>query len=363
MDLLRTTIDLDAIARNVATFKNLAAPARLMCVVKADAYNHGATRAAAVMEAAGADAFGVATLEEAVALRRGGIGKPIAAWIWDAGADLSDAAAHNVELGVPSLRHAHAVVDSGIHFKVYVKVETGMHRSGVDEAQWKETFELLRDAENVEVLGLMSHFACADEPEHPHNDLQEEAFRRALRLAREMGLECPLNHLSNTPATLTRPSARFEMVRVGLGLYGHEPVEGLDHGLKPAMTWAATVINVKPIAAGEGTSYSQTWSAPADGYLATVACGYADGLPRMVQGALQVGIAGTLYPQVGRVCMDQIVVYLGANEAGVAKGDEAVLFGDGGMSATELAAAVGTINYEIICRPAGRTVRHYQQES
>ena len=360
MTLLTSTIDLGAIAHNVAYFKELAAPARLMCVVKADAYNHGTARVAPVMEAAGADAFGVATVEEAVALRQEGIGKPIAAWIWDPQMDLSDAAAHNITLGVPSLAHAHAVVDSGIAFRVFIKVETGMHRSGVEEADWAEVFRVLGDAPKVQVEGLMSHFACADDPDNPHNDVQEEAFRRAVEAARAAGLECPLNHLSNTPATLTRPSARFDMVRVGVGLYGLEPVQGLDHGLRPAMTWHAQVVNVKPIAAGQGTSYALTWTAPEDGFLATVACGYADGLPRAVQGGLEVTIGGRPYPQVGRVCMDQFVVYLGKRTE-VRQGDTAIIFGQGGMNATELARATGTINYEIVCRPCGRTRRSYRE--
>lgn len=116
---------------------------------------------------------------------------------------------------------------------------------------------------------------------------------------------------------------------------------------------------VKPISAGESTSYGLTWTAESDRYLATVAVGYADGLPRDVQGALHVGLGGELYPQVGRVCMDQIIVDLGSNPHGVEAGDTAVLFGRGGMSATELADAAGTINYEIVCRPTGRTTRIY----
>ena len=146
-----------------------------------------------------------------------------------------------------------------------------------------------------------------------------------------------------------------------MALYGLEPVAGREHGLIPAMTWESSVVAVKPISKGESTSYGLTWTAESDRYLATVAVGYADGLPRDVQGALQVGLGGELYPQVGRVCMDQIIVDLGANPRGVAAGDTAVVFGRGGMSATELADAAGTINYEIVCRPTGRTTRTYRE--
>ncbi|HZK32777.1 MAG TPA: alanine racemase C-terminal domain-containing protein, partial [Corynebacterium sp.] len=155
------------------------------------------------------------------------------------------------------------------------------------------------------------------------------------------------------------PDLYFEQVRPGLILYGMDPLPG-DHGLRPAMTWSADVIVVKPIRAGEGTSYSLTWRAERDGYLAVVPCGYADGLPRRAQDRLEVGIGGRRYRQVGRVCMDQILIDLGDNPHGVVAGDEAVLFGPGGMSATELADMLDTINYEITCLPKGRTVRTYR---
>lgn len=361
MSLLTLRIDLDAISHNVSRLKDmLGTDTRLMCVVKADAYGHGVERVAPVMARAGADAFGVATVDEAVALRRMGIDKPITAWMWTPDQDLSDALGCSIELGVPSLQHARALVDAEVHATVTIKVETGLHRSGVDEADWDEVFGLLAGSELITVTGLMSHFACADEPDNPYNEIQERNFRRAIERARAAGLACEINHLANSPAMLTRTSAYFEQARVGLACYGLESVAGADNGLKPAMTWAATVINVKPVAKGEATSYGLTWTASKPSYLATVPVGYADGLPRSVQGVLEIGIGGKRYPQVGRVCMDQIMVDLGDNPFGVAAGDEAIVFGTGGMSATELADAAGTINYEVICMPDGRTERVYE---
>lgn len=359
MDLLTARIDLDAIAHNTRLLKDLVGEARLMAVVKADGYGHGATEVAPVMAANGADAFGVATLAEAVELRESGIETPILAWIWSPHQDVAEALALNIELGVPSLEHARALVDAEVPARVCVKVDTGLHRSGVDEAEWDEVFTTLRDAAHLTVTGVFSHLSCADEPDNPETDRQAERFRRAIARARELGLEVPVNHLCNSPGALTRADLHFGQVRVGVALYGQEPVPGLDHGLKPAMTWVGRVAVVKPIAPGEGTSYGLTWHAERAGRLAVIPCGYADGLPRMVQGHLEVGIGGKRYPQVGRVCMDQIVVDLGDNAADVRPGDEAVIFGAGGMSATELAEATGTINYEIICLPTGRTVRTY----
>lgn len=357
MELLRTRVDLDAIAHNTRLIKDKVAPAALMAVVKADGYGHGAVAVARIMAAHGADAFGVATLSEAIELRESGIEAPILAWIWSPEQEVAEALALGIELGVPSLAHARALVDAEVPARVSVKIDTGLHRSGVDPADLHEVLVLLRDTAHLTVTGLFSHLSCADEPTNPETDRQAERFRQAIDRARELGLDLPVNHLCNSPGALTRPDLHFDQVRVGLALYGLEPIAGLDHGLRPAMTWSGTITVVKPIAPGEGTSYGLTWQAAESGWLAVVPCGYADGLPRSFQGHLRVGVGGKWYPQVGRVCMDQIVIDLGDNPYDVRPGDEAVIFGEGGMSATELADAVGTINYEIICLPAGRTRR------
>lgn len=358
--LLRTRIDLDAIAHNTRVYKEMVgSDVNLMCVVKADAYGHGAAEVAPVMAANGADAFGVATVSEGLALRESGIDKPILAWIWDPGDDVAKPLAAGLDLSVPTLEHARVLAQTQVPARVYVSVETGMHRAGLEESEWGQACALLHKARHIEVLGIMSHLACADELDSPMTDLQAAAFARALTVARSAGLKCPVNHLCNTPGTLNRKDLHYQQVRVGLGLYGLEPVAGQDHGLRPAMTWAGTVMAVKPIPAGEGTCYGMTWRAQRDSWLANVPVGYADGLPLAFQSAVQVGIGGRLYPQVGRVCMDQIVVDLGENPDGVAPGAEAVIFGVGGQGASALADAAGTISYEVICRPTGRTVRCY----
>lgn len=357
MHPLRTTIDLDAIAANTRQLKAQAGPARLMCVVKADAYNHGIERCVPVMRAAGADAFGVATFAEARRVREL-TDAPVLAWLWDIAQPIPE----GIDVAAPSLAHVHSLIDAPLTPTVYLKVETGMHRAGIDEADWAEAFELANQAEQqgaIKVAGLMSHLAAADDPEDPYTDAQAKAFRRAIAMAREAGLDVECNHIANSAAALTRPDLHFDMVRAGVALYGLEPVAGREHGLAPAMTWTSSVLAVKRVEAGDTVSYGRTWAAPSDGWTAVVGAGYADGVQRGWQGALQVGIGGTHYPQVGRVCMDQIVVWLGENTGGVAAGDRAVLFGAGGVSATELADAAGTINYEVACTPKGRTVREY----
>lgn len=357
MHPLRTSIDLDAIAANTRLLKNFAGPAKLMCVVKADAYNHGIDRCVPVMRAHGADAFGVATFAEARRVRQL-TDAPVLAWLWDVAEPIPE----GVDVAASSLAHLHSLIDAPLVPNVYLKVETGMHRAGIDESLWAEAFALAKSAQErgaIKVAGVMSHLAAADDPRDEYTDAQAEAFRRAIAAARDAGLEVACNHIANTAATLTRPELRFDMVRAGLGLYGLEPVPGRDHGLRPAMTWTASVLAVKPVAAGDTVSYGRTWAAPEDGWTAVVAAGYADGVQRAWQGSLEVGIGGECYPQVGRVCMDQVVVWLGKNPRGVAAGDRVVLFGSGGRRATELAHSAGTINYEVACTPKGRTVREY----
>ena len=353
------TIDLGAIAHNTAVMKRVAGEAKLMCVVKADAYNHGAQRVIPVMDAAGADAFGVATLAEAAWIRQL-TAKPVLAWIWQPGEQIPE----DIEVGVPGLEHLRWLVDNGVRRPVHLIVDTGLNRSGIDEEDWPEAFDLAA-ASGLQVRGLMSHFACADEPTHPHNQVQRDAFQRAIALARTHGLEVPVNHLANSPGTLTGAENAFGMVRPGIVLYGLDPLESSGADLHPAMTLSARLTAVKRIKKGEGASYSLTWTAPEDGWTAIVPVGYADGIPRAWQDHIEVTIGGQRYSQVGRVCMDQFIVWLGSDRAGINVGDQAIIFGPGGMSAAELARRVGTIHYEVVCAPGGRVVREYvdKQES
>ena len=353
MDLLTARIDLDAIAHNTRLLAARAGQSRLMCVVKADAYNHGVARVVPVMDAAGAQAFGVATLPEATVVRPL-TDKPVVAWMWVPGETIPP----GVELGVPTLEHLRWLIDAHVDAPLHIKVDTGMHRSGIRPEQWEAAFAAAARA-GLRVRGLMSHLAVADTPTDTYTDRQAQAFRDAIATARTHGLKVPVNHLANSPALLSRRELAFEQVRAGVALYGLEPINGAQHDLRPAMSWVARIMAVKPIAAGEAVSYGLTWRAPADGFTAVVPAGYADGVSRDWQGHIEVTIAGRRYPQVGRVCMDQFIIWLGTNDAGVAVGDEAVIFGSDGISATELADRVGTINYEIVCSPKGRTVFSY----
>lgn len=382
--LAELVVDLDAIAHNVRVFREAAAPAGVLAVVKADAYNHGVDVVAPAMLDAGVEQLGVATLGEALHLREilGGLGEcyasaPIIAWMWTPDDDLAEVFAADINVGVPSLAHARSLVDQAEKaqqeaqvsgsVRATLMVDTGLSRSGVSPAEWQETVELLASkTELVEVTGVMTHMASADDPKSEANNLQAARFAEAIEFCRSRGLQVPRNHIANTPATLHRPDLAYELVRPGVGLYGIDPI-GVDVELRAAMTLRARVTTTRVVPKGEGVSYSHTWRAQRDTRTAVVALGYADGLPRSASGKMQVTINGKAYPQIGRVCMDQIVVELGAADstaAGVADdaadvkpGDWAVIFGEDGNSADEFAELAGTISYEVLTMPRGPRVK------
>ncbi|MCI1256124.1 MAG: alanine racemase [Corynebacterium provencense] len=358
-------------AHNVRTLAAHVAPAGLMAVVKADGYNHGMVDIARTAVDAGASALGVATLGEAVALRDAGVTAPVTAWIWLAeGEDLGDAVARDITFGIPSVAHLDSVVAAataaGRTVKVGLMVDTGLSRSGISPAEWPTALDRADaavDSGKIEVTGLFSHLASADDPISPVTDLQERRFSARIEECRARGLDVPVNHIANTPAALSRVDLRHEMVRPGVGMYGVDPCaipSGVD--LRPAMTLRARVVTTRLVAAGEGVSYGHHWTAPVDTRTAVVALGYADGLPRALSGKFGVTVNGTWFPQIGRVCMDQIVIDLGpaADTDGpgsrVRPGDWAVIFGEGGRPVREIADAADTIDYEILTMPRGPRV-------
>lgn len=374
--LAELVVDLDAIAHNVRVFRETAAPAGVLAVVKADAYNHGVDVVAPAMLDAGVEELGVATLGEALHLREiltelgeSYASTPITAWMWTPDDDLAEVFATDINVGVPSLAHARSLVEQAEKaqqeaqvsgsVRATLMVDTGLSRSGVSPAEWQETVELLAsNTELAEVTGVMTHMASADDPKSEANNLQAARFAEAIEFCRSCGLRVSRNHIANTPATLHRPDLAYELVRPGVGLYGIDPI-GVGVELKAAMTLRARVTTTRVVPKGEGVSYSHTWRAQRDTRTAVVALGYADGLPRSVSGKMQVTINGKAYSQIGRVCMDQIVVELGPADstADVKPGDWAVVFGQGGTRVDEFAELAGTISYEVLTMPRGPRVK------
>ncbi|MFF2271468.1 alanine racemase [Agromyces sp. NPDC058136] len=369
-------VDLDALTGNVRTIAARVAPAEVIAVVKADAYGHGAVAAARAALAGGASRLGVADLAEAHELRAAGIDVPVLAWLHGPEPDFARAVADDIELGISSRSQleraasaATAVADRGpaasTRARVHLKIDTGLSRNGVPESEWAEVVARAAELERgglVDVVGVFSHFANTS---REVDAAQLAAFDRALAVAREAGLTPVIRHIASTEQALRDPSARYDAVRIGIGLYGLTPfgdgTTAADLGLTPIMTLRARVAAVRRVEPGAGASYSHIWHAERPTTLALVPLGYADGVPRHASGTgAEVLLAGRRRPIVGRIAMDQFIVDAGDDEVEV--GDEVVLFGDpatGAPTADEWGEWTGTIGYEIVTRIGPRVPRRW----
>jgi len=369
-------IDLAALRANVTAIRDLVAPVQVMVVVKADGYGHGMLECAREARAAGASWLGVATPGEALALREAGDTGPVLAWLYGADEDLTPLVAAGVDVSAQSVDQLSRLVAAAATVeapaRVHLKVDTGLSRNGAPAGLWAEVCAAAVDAEEsgaVEIVGIWSHLAAADEPGHPSVELQIEAFRRAYEQARAVGLEPSLRHLGNSAAALIVPQARLDLVRVGIAAYGIEPAPGLAAlagiVLRPAMRLRAQLANVKQIEAGTSVSYGWTWTADRTTTLGLVPLGYGDGIPRHGSNRAEVALVGGRAPIRGRVCMDQFVVELGpATEA--EPGDSVVVFGPGTAgepTAADWAAWCDTIGYEIVTRIGVRVPRRFLNAS
>ncbi|WP_299448913.1 alanine racemase [uncultured Serinicoccus sp.] len=379
----QVTVDLDAVAHNVGVLRGHAGSAGVMAVVKADAYGHGLVPCARAALAGGAVALGVAQPAEALALREAGVAAPLLCWLLTPSVDADALLAADVQVAASAPWAldllAAAARRSGRTAQVQLKADTGLSRGGafalpVEPGDPRTDFEALvrhaaaLSAEGaIRVVGVFSHFAYADAPEHPTVRAQQEAFADAVRLAERAGLDLEVRHLSNSAATLTTPAAAWDMVRPGLAVYGLSPVPELasaaDLGLRPAMSVSARVAVVKRIPAGQGVSYGHTYAPDHATTVVDVPLGYADGVPRHASGTGPVQLAGRRFRVSGRVCMDQFVVDVG--DVPVAAGDEVLLLGDadGAPTAQEWADAAGTISYEIVSRFGPRLPRRHVGEA
>lgn len=366
----RALVDLDAIAANVSALKQRAGSAQVMAVVKADAYGHGLVPSARAAVRGGATWLGVAQLPEAIELRQAGIDEPVLSWLHVPGQDFTEAVEADIDLAVSAQwaldQVLAAATATGRTARVHLKVDTGLGRNGA----WDLDLEALlantaaAQAEGtIEVVGIFSHFAYADAPQHPTVRGQQERFEAIVAQAERAGVRPQLRHLANSAATLTNPSAHYDLVRPGVSVYGLSPVPDLgapeDFGLREAMRLVAQLSMVKDCPPGQGISYGHTYTTDRQTRLGLVPMGYGDGVPRHASGAGPVQVRGNRYAVAGRVCMDQFVLDLGPDSPAGA-GDEAVLFGvgaDGEPTAQDWALASGTINYEIVTRVGARVPR------
>lgn len=376
--LVWAEIDLGAIAHNVRALRRATNPsARLMVAVKANGYGHGAEQTARVALENGATDLGVARIDEGIALRRAGISAPILIFGFTPDRCLAELAAHRLVPAVLSLDHARALAAAaraaGKVLPIHVKVDTGMGRLGLacddlrggGAAPAAGEIAAIARLEGLALQGLFTHFATADHADLAYARLQFQRFQRLMAQLDTAGCAVALRHAANSGAIVQMPETHLEMVRAGIAVYGLYPSAEVDHGLidlKPAMTLKATILQLKQVAAGTPISYGCTYKAPAPTTIATVSVGYADGYSRALsnRGAMLAG--GRRVPIVGRICMDLTMIDVGPSPT-VKAGDEVVLIGRQGqaeISADEVAATLGTINYEVVSALTGRVERIYK---
>lgn len=364
-------VNLAAIGHNVMRLKAAAPGAALMAVVKADGYGHGMIPAARAARTAGADYLGVALPTEAVEVRESGDGGPLMCWLYTPSQDLAECVERRVDLSASSLEMLDQVVaaarKSGQRARLHLKVDTGLGRGGAALPDWPALVAAAgsrQDTGVVEIVGIWSHLASADEPHSGVTEQQLAVFTDALAQAAAAGIEPPLRHLAASGGVFGFPATHFDLVRCGISVYGLTPGpvfgSSTSLGLIPAMRVTARVALVKHVSAGQGVSYGLRYRTRRATQLALIPVGYADGLPRSGSGRLPVAINGVRHTVAGTVAMDQVTVDVG--DARVKPGDEVVLFGPGGRgepTADEWAAACATINYEIVTRLGPRIPRRH----
>lgn len=364
-------VDLSAVAHNFREIRRITGPeTKVMAVVKANAYGHGALEVSRTVLKEGADWLAVAILNEARELRNAGITVPILILGYTPPEQLPQAVELGVSQTVYTMEAAKALSDAAVSLnkkaKIHIKVDTGMTRIGFatrDESI--ATVYGIYKLPHVEIEGVWTHFAVADIRDKEFSRTQFERFMAFIDKLEKKGVHIPLKHACNSAGIIDLPEFHMDMVRPGISLYGLYPSDEVDKSrvdLKPALSLKARVAYVKPVQAGTTVSYGRTFTVPGDTVVATIPIGYADGYSRLFSNKSGVLIHGRRAPVIGRVCMDQFMVDVGHVD-GVTGGDEVVLIGRQGgeeITADELARLLGTINYEITCMIGARVPRIYK---
>lgn len=364
-------ISTSALADNMRLIRKLTgSKTAVMAVVKADAYGHGAIKCAQVLRKNGAQRFAIATLEEGVTLREAGVTEPILCLGYLPFRLYREAVKHDIAISVYMAEQgaelARAAAAEGKKALCHIKVDTGFSRLGFPvSAASAKTASAIAALPEIEVEGVFSHFASADEKDKSFCRTQHEAFCRFIELCRREGLVFPLRHIANSAAILDMPEYLYEACRPGIILYGYAPSSDVPcPGLRPAMAVKAEIARIQQVAKGAKVGYGCTWTAERDSLIATIPLGYADGYPRSMQKAGGVLVNGEKAPITGRVCMDQFMVDItDVNNAPAVKvGDTVTVMGtdkEASITADDLAQAMGTINYEILCMFGNRLPKIY----
>lgn len=359
-------IDHSALRWNLAQIRNKVGPkVKILSMVKANGYGHGAAAASRTLGTAGGDAFGVATLEEAAELREAGIQTPIIVLAGVYPNQIEQFLAHSltpVVHEVVGLKHLDdAVKSSGATLNVHVKVDTGMGRLGFLAAEADCWIPELKKLRALKLEGIFSHFSHAESVQGDYTRKQLEIFTGVVENFRRQNITLPLVHLANSAATITLPAAYFDMVRPGIMLYGVYPSPEMASqiSLKPVLTWKTRILQLKKVPPESSISYGQTFITKRESMIATLPIGYADGYQRLLSNRGEVLVRGQRAPVVGKVCMDLTMIDV-TDIRNVQQGDEVVLLGrqgDAEISADEMATWANTISYEILTSIGARVPR------
>jgi len=357
-------IDLNAIENNVSLIRQHTRT-QVMAVVKADGYGHGAIPVARAALRAGASWLGVARLEEALELRQAGLASPILLLGYTPPGRMAEAIASELSIAVWTAEQVEAAASAARHqdtsARLHLKVDTGMNRIGTQPETALELAQQISSMHGLKLEGLFTHFARADEANLSHTHEQVAWFREVLSQLEAAGLRPALVHAANSAASLRTPEAHFDMVRLGIAMYGLHPSPDclLPDAFRPALSWKAVLSHVKQLPPGQGISYNYEYFTQSQERIGTIPVGYADGLRRNQPN--QVLIQGQEVPIVGRVCMDQVMVQLDRVPASQ-PGDEVVIIGEQGaqhIHAEQVAVRWGTINYDVVCGIGRRVPRLY----
>lgn len=361
----RIVVDLACISANLRAIRaHAGVPA--MAIVKANAYGHGLVPVARHLQANGAECFGVAFVEEGIALRQAGITAPILVLGGIFGHQVAQFLAHGLEITVSSLdklRQVEAAAEAtGRTARVHLKIDTGMERIGVHSYSAGPFIEAAVASRRCDVVGVYSHLACADDPSSSMTMQQVERFEEACAHFERIGAPMPLRHLANSGGILHFPQTHLDMVRPGIVMYGvlPDPASRKSIAVEPALSLVSHAVYFKVVKAGHPVSYGATWAPETDTRVITVPVGYGDGYPRALSSRGRVLVRGKPHSVIGRVCMDQFMVDIGRDSAW--NEDEVVLVGrqgDAAISVESLAEAAGTIPYEILVGLNERIPREY----
>ncbi|WP_053365425.1 alanine racemase [Bacillus sp. FJAT-27245] len=368
-------VSLDHLKSNLRQFREfIGGTTKLMAVVKADGYGHGAVQAAQAAISAGASYLGVAILDEAMELRQAGIREPILVLGYTPERSIGAAIQQDITLTVSSSETLHSIISKASRLKkpaaIHLKIDTGMSRIGftsIDEAV--EAAMLAHSAKDIHLEGIFTHFANADDCQSSYTSLQYSRFKEVLDSIELKGVTIPIRHCCNSAATMNFPNMHLDMVRIGIAMYGLYPdpsLKGHTIRLVPAMAFKTRISAIKKVLPNQPASYGCTWVCPHETVLATIPAGYADGISRLLSNRGKVLVNGQYAPIAGRICMDQTIIDVtGIKNCNI--GDIVTVFGRDGEChhpVDGLSSLIGTIPYEVVCSIGKRVPRvHIKSEA